>query len=190
MSLFYLIKQNHRIRIPSDFLTELSSFFISHISWRRSHQLGDTVFLHIFRHVYTDHGLFTAKHYVCQYLGQFRLSHTGRSKEQERTNRTFRILQTHTASLDCLRHCCHCLILSNHSLVQSMFQLQQPMGFLFFQLLHRNLCPHRYDLCDLILANLRPFLLSLLIMASFCLLQLFHQLVLFLIVSGSFFPFT
>ena len=83
MSLFYLIKQNHRIRIPSDFLTELSSFFISHISWRRSHQLGDTVFLHIFGHIYPNHSLLTAKHYVCQYLGQLCLTYTGRSQKEK-----------------------------------------------------------------------------------------------------------
>ena len=50
-----LVKQNNRIRVCPHLITELSALLVSYISRRRTDHLGNRMFLHIFRHVYTDH---------------------------------------------------------------------------------------------------------------------------------------
>ena len=61
-----LVKKDDRIRIPADFFTELAAFFIPYISRRRTNQLGNAVLFHVLRHIYPDHGLFTAEDYFSQ----------------------------------------------------------------------------------------------------------------------------
>gem|GEM_PF-5580403 len=64
MRFFNLVKKKNTVRIPANLLTELSAFIISDISRRRTNQLGYTVFLHIFRHINTDHCLLTSKYRI------------------------------------------------------------------------------------------------------------------------------
>ena len=45
---FHLTEQNHAVGISADFFTELTAFFMAYISRRRTDQLRNTVFLHIF----------------------------------------------------------------------------------------------------------------------------------------------
>ena len=54
MCLLYLIKQDYAVRLSPDTFAELSSFFESDISRRRSYQSGYIEFLHVFAHVQTD----------------------------------------------------------------------------------------------------------------------------------------
>ena len=81
MRLFNLIKKDHGIGIPAYLFAELSALLISNISWRRTDHLGNTVFLHIFGHIYPDQGCFCTEHSLCQSLGKLCLSHTCRAKE-------------------------------------------------------------------------------------------------------------
>ena len=69
MSLFDLIKQNDRIRIPADLLAQLATFFKSHISGRGTDHLRYRMTFHILRHIHTDHGIFRAEHSLCKRLG-------------------------------------------------------------------------------------------------------------------------
>ena len=110
--------------------------------------------LHIFRHIDADHRLLAAKHHLGEYLGQLRLADAGRTKEQEGTDRARRVLQTNSSALDRLRHRRDRLILSDHTLMQRLLQLHQPLRLLLRQPLYRNLRPHGYDLRDIRLADL------------------------------------
>ena len=148
MSLLNLIKKQYTVRISADLLTELAAFFISYISRRRTDQLGDTVFLHIFGHIYTNHRLFTSKDSFCQSLGKFCLTNTCRSKKKERTNGTVRIFKSYSSPFHCLRNSFHCLILSDHTFMKFFLQTSKTFGFSLCQFLKRNLCPVRNRLCN------------------------------------------
>ena len=93
MRLFNLIKQDDGIGPPPDSFGKIASFFIAHISWRGADQPGDGMFLHEFRHIQPDHGLFAVKKELCQGAGQFRLADTGGSQEDKGPERSVRILQ-------------------------------------------------------------------------------------------------
>ena len=127
MRLLDLVEQKHTIWITPYFFTELSPFIISHISRRRSDKFGHTVFLHIFRHIHTDHGLFASEHSFRKRFGKFCFSHAGRSEEKERSNRASGIFKSYSAPLYCLRHCFHRLILSDHASVKFFFQMCQSL---------------------------------------------------------------
>ena len=139
------IKKNDTIWISAYFFAELSALIISHIAWRRTDQLGNTVFLHIFRHIHTNHSLFTAKHSLSQRLGKFCFPNACRSKKQERTDWTVRILQSHTATFYSLRNSMHCFLLTNHTFVKFLFQLSKTSGLSFRQSLYRNFGPVGYN---------------------------------------------
>ena len=78
-----LIKEYHRIWMPSDFFAELSAVLMSYISRRGADQLGYAVFFHVFGHVDPDHGLFVPEQCLSQCLGKLGLSDSCRSKEEE-----------------------------------------------------------------------------------------------------------
>ena len=141
MCLFNLIKEKHTIRIPPYLLTELTAFFVSHISGRRTDQLGDTVLFHIFGHVHTDHGLFRAEYSLCQRFGQLRLTYAGRSQKQKRTDGTGWILQADSSSFYRLCHRSDCFLLTHDTLVENLFQPGQPTCLSLGQTLNRYLCP-------------------------------------------------
>ena len=127
MSLLNLVKKKHAIRISSYFFTELAAFIISHISGRGSDKFGHTVFLHIFRHIDADHGLFASEHSFRKRFGKFCFSHAGRSEEKKRSDRASGIFKSHSAPLYCLRHCFHRLILSDYASVKFFFQMCQSL---------------------------------------------------------------
>ena len=58
------------------------------------------MFFHVFGHINANHGVFTSENGLCQCFGKLGLADTGRTKEQERTDWTFRIFQSDTASLE------------------------------------------------------------------------------------------
>ena len=136
-----LIKKKNTVWISAHLFTELSAFVITNISRRRSNQFGHTVFLHIFRHIHTDHCLFTAKHRFCQRFGKFCLTDTRWAEEQKRTNRTMWVFQTYSSSLNCLRNSFHRLILTDHTFVKFFFKCSKAFCLPIGQFLNRNLCP-------------------------------------------------
>ena len=139
------IKKNDTIWISTYFFAELSALIISHIAWRRTDQLGNTVFLHIFRHIHTNHSLFTAKHSLSQCLGKFCFPNACWPQKQERTNWTVRILQSYTTTFYSLRNSMNRFLLTNHTFVKFFFQLSKASGFSFRQSLYRNFGPVGYN---------------------------------------------
>ena len=94
MSLFDLIKENYRVRLSSYSLCKLSALVISNISGRRSDKSAHAEFLHVFTHIDTDHVTLIIKEYLRKSLCKFGLADTGRTEEEERTDRSVRILYT------------------------------------------------------------------------------------------------
>ena len=61
VGLLDLIEKNHRIRAPAHLFGKLASFFVANVSRRRPDHARHSVLLHVFGHVYADHGLFVVK---------------------------------------------------------------------------------------------------------------------------------
>ena len=78
-------------------------------------------------------------------------------------NRTFRVFQSHSPSLNRLRHRSYSLILSNHPLMQYLLKPVKPGALGLCKSLHRNLCPLGNDFCNILLRHCKlPFLILLL----------------------------
>ena len=154
MSLLYLIEENHRIRLATHRLGELSALVIAHISRRSTDEAAHTELLLIFRHVYTCHHLFVVEQIFGQCLCQFGLSNACRSHENERCYRAFRILKTGTAAAHGIAHGCDGLVLSYHAAVQFLFKMQQFLAFALQHSRYRNTRPAAHHFSNVIGRNL------------------------------------
>ena len=89
--------RSHRTRQPSKVSGESPPstvhLIVTHISRRRTDQTSRAEFLLILTHVDTGHHILIIEQILGQRLGQLRLTHTGSTEEDERTDRSFRVLQ-------------------------------------------------------------------------------------------------
>ena len=145
-----LIEEYDGVGLTAHSLSQLSTFIIAHIARRGTNQTGDTVFLLIFRHIDTRHHRFVVEQVVCQGLGEFGLTDTRRTQEDERGNRALRILQAGTTSAHGVRDGCDGFVLTDHTLVQFCFEVQQFLAFTLHHLRDRDARPATYHLCDVV----------------------------------------
>ena len=149
MRLFDFIEEDDAVRRLSHGIGQLAAFFIADISWRRTDETGHFVFLHVFRHIETNHIFLTAKHAFSERSGQLGLADTGRAEEEEGTDRTFRILHAGTRTTDRRGNGMDSLILTDHSLMQLFFQMEQALGVALLQILQRYPRPFSDDFCHI-----------------------------------------
>ena len=147
--LFNLIEQHYGIRSPPDGLGELSAFFVSDVTRRRSDQTRDRVLLHIFAHIDANHCVLVVEEEFSQRAGEFGFSNSGWSEENKRADRAIRILQTGAGPTDGVRYGLTRRVLPNHSFVQVI--LESPFAFL--QSRYRNSRPARNNLRDVFLRH-------------------------------------
>ena len=83
MSFLDLIEQDHAVRIAAHFFRELAALFVANVSRRGTDQLGNAVFLHVFRHINADQGLLGAEDCFCECFGKFCFANSGRAEEQK-----------------------------------------------------------------------------------------------------------
>ena len=105
------------------------------------------MFLHVLRHINTDHCLLTSKYGLCQRFGKFGLTYTGRSKEKEGTDRAVWIFETDTASFDCLCDCLYCFFLTDHTFMKFFLKTCKTFRFTLCKTLYRDLGPVGNDVC-------------------------------------------
>ena len=91
VSFLDLIEQDHTVRVAAHFFRELAAFLVANVSRRGTDQLGNAVFLHVFRHINADQGLLCTENCLGECFGKFCFSDTGRSKKQEGSCRTVRV---------------------------------------------------------------------------------------------------
>src|SRR5205823_5741361 len=113
MGLLYLVQKNDAIGTTPYLLRQLTTLIMTNVTRGATEQTRHSMWLHILRHIKTDQITLTTKQFSRQSLRQFGLTYTSRTKEQERTNRTFRILQTCTRTTNSTRHCTDSLILTD-----------------------------------------------------------------------------
>ena len=153
MCLFDFVEQNNRIRFTPYCLGELTAFFVANISWRRSDQTRNAVLLLIFTHINTRHHVFVVEHEFCQSLCQFGLADAGRAKEQERTDRSFFVLQACTRTPNCICHSIDSLVLTDNTLVKFVFEVHQLETLAHCQTAYRNASPTTNYFCNILCIN-------------------------------------
>ena len=171
--LFHLIEQNNRVRSAANRFGQLTALLIADISWRRSDQTGDGVFLHVFAHINTDHVVFIIKQGLGKGLGKLGLTDTGRSQEQEGTDWTVRVGDTCPRTQDCFADKADCLILSDDIFVQDVLHVQQLLALTLHDLGNRDAGPLADHLGNFFFGDLISQQAGLL--CFFCQLFLFFQ---------------
>ena len=172
--LFDLVEQHDGERLAADLLSELTALFVTDVAGRRTEEPRNSVLLAELTHVEADERVFFAEEELSQSLGKLRLTHTGRTGEDERTTWTLRILQARASTTDRLAQRMDCLLLTNNPLVQLGFHPQQTLAFFLRQLEDWDTSRCRENLSDQVLVNLSddvevpglPFLLTLGLLAD------------------------
>ena len=140
MSLFNLVKKENGVRTTTHRFSKFAAFVVSHISWRRAHELSHGMALHIFRHIKGYERILATEEKLRQRFCKLRLANARWPQEDERTAGTARILERTAGTPDCLGNLCHGFFLTNNALVQDIFRAQQARSFGFSQARHRNAC--------------------------------------------------
>ena len=153
MCLLNLIKQDNAVWFTTNSLCKLTAFFVSYISRRRSDQTRYRIFLHVLTHIDSYHILLIIKQSGCQCLGKFCLTNTGRSKEQERSNRFGRVFDSCFGTKDCICNKTYTFILSDHTFMQFILQTKKFRSLAFSQFRYRNTCPTGDNPCNLIICD-------------------------------------
>ena len=177
MGFLNLIEQYNRVGMSPDCFCQLATLLISYISGRRSDQTGYGVFLHILTHIDTHHILFIIEQAGCQCLCKLCLTNTGRSKEQEGTNRFGWILDACFGTDNRIRYLLHTFILTDNPFMEFFVQMEGFISLTLRQFCHRNTGPAGNDSCNLFICyafmyQRQVFILNLLFLVLQLLLQL------------------
>ena len=106
--------------------------------------------LHVFGHIDPDHSVLVTEHGLCQRLAQLRLAHAGGTQEQEATNGSLGVLQTHTATADGPGHSLYSLVLTHHTLMKDILHVQQALALVLCQTGHWDTGPTRHHSGDVL----------------------------------------
>ena len=140
VGLLNLIKQDHGIGFPADFLGQLTGLIIAHIAGGRADDPGDGVLFHKLRHVQANQGLRCMEEILGQPFDQFCLSHTGGAHKDEGHRFPFGG-DPHPVPADGGGYGGNGLILADDVLLQTVFQLGQTLVFLLLDGAGGNLGP-------------------------------------------------
>ena len=178
MGLLHLIEQHHTVRTAADGLGQLAALLVAHISRRRADQAADAEFLHVFRHIDTDHVLFIVKQVLCQGLGKLGFAHARGAKEQKAADGAVGVGNACTAAQNGLAHPAHSFVLADHTLMQRVLQAQQLFALALQHFFYGDARPAAHDACNLFVGHTvtQQGILFLLLGQLFLILQLGLQL--------------
>ena len=154
MGFLDFVEQDDRVGLTPYGLGQLSAFVIPHVSRRGSDKPADAVLLLILAHVDTCHHAVVVEEVVGQGLRQLRLSHTGGAEEDERPDRSLRVLQSGTATSYGVAHGEDGLVLTYHALMQLFLQVEQLLALALLHLRHRDAGPAAHNLGDVVARHL------------------------------------
>ena len=100
MRLLNLVEQNDGVGVTPHLFGELTTFFIPHVTGRRSHQSADGKLLHVFAHVYAYQRFFRIEHEPCEDLCELGFTDAGGTEENKRTDGLIGILQSRSVPLN------------------------------------------------------------------------------------------
>lgn len=130
------------------------------------------MFLHIFTHIKTEHCIFIAEHCLCKSLAKFCFTDTRRTEEDKRTDRSFRVFKTYSASSDSLCDCSYSLALTDNSFVENILHVKKSFAFFLSKLNNRDTCPFGNNLCDILGSYLTAVTLLLFLPLLLCIVKL------------------
>ena len=125
MSFFNLIKQDDTVWATAHSLTELTSFFVTDISWRCTDQTAHAVLLHVLAHVDAGHCAVVIKEELGERFAQFGFPDAGGTKEQEAADRAVLILNASTRAAHRIAHGDDGIPLSDDACRKPFFHLHQ-----------------------------------------------------------------
>src|SRR5271157_5755858 len=135
------VEQHYRVGRALHALGQLPALFVADISWRRTDQLRDRMFLHEFGHVKAHQRLLAAEHELRQRARNFRLADAGGAEEEERTNGTIRALQSGTRAANGAGQRGDGAVLRNDAPVQLFFDAKQLLALFFLDGSYGNAGP-------------------------------------------------
>ena len=148
-----LIEEDNAVRFSADCLSQLTALIVSDISWRRSDQTGYGVLLHVFTHIDTNHVVLIVEQVRRKCLRKLGLADTGRSEEQERTDRLCRVLDSGFGTDDRVRNLLDRLILADNTFVELVIQMECLVSLTLGEFCNRDSGPAGDDSRDLIVCD-------------------------------------
>ena len=125
VSLLYLVEEHHRVGFAAHSLSELSTLVVADVSWRRTDETADAELFLIFAHVDARHHGLVVEQILGQRLCQLRLANARGAEEDERSDRTLRVLQSGSGAAHGIAHSLYGLVLANDTFVELLLQVQQ-----------------------------------------------------------------
>ena len=141
MGFLYFIEEHHAVWFASYSLGQLSALVVADISRRCTDESAHAELLLIFAHVDTRHHGLVVEQIFGKCLCQLRLSDTRRTEEYERSDRSFRVLQSRAASSHGIAYGCDSLLLTDYTLVKLLLKMQQLLSFALHHTCYRDTRP-------------------------------------------------
>ena len=153
MGFFDFVEQHHLIGPAADRFGQHAALVVADIAGRRSDQPRDRMLLHEFRHIEADHRLIVVEEKPSERLGQFCLTNTGRSQEQERADGPVRILQPRAGPANGVGDGDDRLLLADDAFAQAVFHGEQLLALALQHRVDRDAGPPRDDRSDVLIAH-------------------------------------
>eukprot|EP00052_Salpingoeca_macrocollata_P017098 m.138431 g.138431 ORF g.138431 m.138431 type:complete len:427 (-) comp20267_c0_seq1:1212-2492(-) len=144
VSLFKFVQQHHRIRAAPHSLRQRPALFIAHITRWGAYQPGHAESLHVLAHVHSHKRILRVKHKLSDGLAQFGLAYSCWPQEHEAGDRVVWLGQPGSVQPHHITDCLDDVVLSDHSLTQDSFHVQQFLALAAQHGLQRNACGPRY----------------------------------------------
>jgi hypothetical protein len=155
MRLLDLVEQDHRVALAADGFGQLAALVEADVAGWRADEARHVVPLHELAHVDLDERVLAAEHELGERLRELGLPDAGGAEEDERPDRSLGVLETGPSAANRLRDDLDRLLLADDAAVERVLHVEQPLGFLGGDAGHRDSGPHRDDLGDLLLVDLR-----------------------------------
>ena len=150
-----LVEQEHAVRLAPHGLGELAALVVADVAGRRADQPRHGVLLHVLGHVDPHHRVLVAEQELGERAAELGLADARGAEEDERAGRALRVLEPGARAADRLRDGLDRGVLADHALVELLLHAHQLLGLGLGELEDRDAGPHRDDVGDLLLADLR-----------------------------------
>lgn len=144
-----LIEEDDAVWLPPHRFGQLPSLVVADVSRRGSDEPRDRVGFHVFAHIDPDEGVLVIEELFGESLGGLGLSDSGRSEEEEASDRPFRVSEPGLVPLDRLAHEPERFILTDHTLLHAFVEMEVFLFLLLHQLSYGDPRPLRDDFGDI-----------------------------------------
>ena len=130
MSLFYLVKQDDRIRLAADFLGELACLVVADIARRRSDNTRYAELFHKLGHIESYKRLGRIKKVGCKALYKLGFADAS-SADKDKACRLALCLEAYARALYCRAHGIYRIVLTDYMRFQALIKLRKALELIF-----------------------------------------------------------